>query len=84
MLLANANHETGAIEQWRQGSLADVSFTDKWTARLWKTVRARQRAAGGVATMWLGASAIRMFVCAIWARRVEVGFKVVKKDSESG
>jgi len=45
VLLANDNHETDAIEQWRQASLADPSFTDDWTTRLRKTVRARQRAA---------------------------------------
>jgi len=45
VLLANDNHETDALEQWRQASLVDPSFTDNWTSRLRKTVRARQRAA---------------------------------------
>ena len=45
VLLANDNLESDAIEQWRQASLADPTFTETWTTRLRKTVRARQRAA---------------------------------------
>ena len=48
VMLANDNKQTQAIEQWRQASLADASFTDNWTTRLRKTVRARQRAAGRI------------------------------------
>ncbi|MCX5771155.1 MAG: hypothetical protein NTZ09_12925, partial [Candidatus Hydrogenedentes bacterium] len=44
VLLANDNLETDALEQWRQASLADPSFTDTWTTHLRKSVRARQRA----------------------------------------
>jgi len=45
VMLANDNHETDALEQWRQASLADEIFTNNWTARLRKTIRAKQRAA---------------------------------------
>jgi len=45
VLLANDNLEADAIEQWRQASLADPTFTDNWTARLRKTIKAKQRAA---------------------------------------
>jgi len=45
VLLANDNRETDALEQWRQASLVDPSFTDNWTTRLRKTIHARQRAA---------------------------------------
>jgi len=47
-MLANDSRETDALEQWRQASLADPSFTDNWTSRLRKTVRARQRAAARI------------------------------------
>ena len=36
--------QTDAIEQWRQASQADPSFTQNWTTHLRKIIRARQRA----------------------------------------
>ncbi|MCX5770056.1 MAG: hypothetical protein NTZ09_07265 [Candidatus Hydrogenedentes bacterium] len=45
VLLVNESHETEAVEQWRQGSLADPSFTDTWTTHLRKSIKAKQRAA---------------------------------------
>jgi hypothetical protein len=48
VLLANDNKETEAIEQWRQASLTDPSFTDNWTAHLRKSIKAKQRAAARI------------------------------------
>ena len=43
VLLANENHQTEAIELWRQASAADPTFTDNWTIRLRKSIQARPR-----------------------------------------
>ena len=45
VILANDNKTTEAIEQWRQASQADPTFTDNWTTHLRKSIKAKQRAA---------------------------------------
>ena len=44
VLLANDNNETQAIEQWRQASKSDPTFTQNWTTHLRKSINAKQRA----------------------------------------
>ena len=48
VILANESRQTEAIEQWRQASLAAPAFTDDWTTRLRKSIRAKQRATARV------------------------------------
>ena len=44
VILANDNKQTEALEQWRQASKSDPTFTDNWTTHLRKSINAKQRA----------------------------------------
>jgi len=48
VLLANDNKQTQALEQWRQASQFDSTFTQNWTTHLRKSIKAKQRAAARV------------------------------------